>query len=111
MRMSRSKAFMVATHKESRAEGGLVPFEFSNAHALVHNPNVCRGEKCALHNPSDHSMLKWPMLLRETGLVERTCEHGIGHPDPDSMRWMNKTFGDGWGIHGCDGCCFKSKEK
>lgn len=108
-RRSLSRPIMVATRKEARAEGGLVPFEFSNAHALVHNPNVCRGTKCTLHNPSEHKMNGWPMVLRETGLIERPCPHAIGHPDPDSARWLDNLYGEGsagtWGVHGCDGCC------
>lgn len=51
----------------------------------------------------------WPKVIRESALVERTCPHGVGHPDPDSLAWMNKTGGrknrGWWGIHGCDGCC------
>lgn len=105
MKNSPSKPMLISTIPESRAEGGLVPFEFYNCHAMVHNPNVCRGEKCALHNPSKHKMLKFPMVLRESGLVERTCKHGIGHPDPDSLAWMTRMFGEGYGIHGCDRCC------
>ena len=49
---------------------------------------------------SNH-MSKWPKNIRETGLVERVCPHGIGHPDPD---WL-KGRPSHWGVHGCDGCC------
>ena len=49
---------------------------------------------------SNH-MSKWPKNIRETGLVERVCPHGIGHPDPD---WL-KGKPSHWGVHGCDGCC------
>jgi len=45
-------------------------------------------------------------IRRETGLIEHICEHGVGHPAIGSVDWMNKqTDQDGWGIHGCDGCC------
>ena len=30
--------------------------------------------------------MKWTKLLRETGLVEWVCEHGVGHPDVKSPR-------------------------
>lgn len=83
----------------------LEPFTFVNTRARVHPLKRCEGQSCCIHNPSDHKMRDWPMLLRETALVERLCTHGIGHPDPDSAAWMNKTFGPGWGSHGCDGCC------
>jgi len=43
---------------------------------------------------------------RETGLIEHTCFHGIGHPSPGSILWMEEATGEtSWGIHGCDGCC------
>lgn len=54
-----------------------------------------------IHNPTKHHMREWDVVLRETGLMERLCPHGIGHPDPDSAAH----FGPEWGIHGCDGCC------
>lgn len=105
MSRSRSKPLMISSLPESRDEGGLEPFEFANAFSLIHNKNVCRGSKCPIHNPSEHKMNRWPMILRETALIERRCTHGIGHPDPDSLVWMNKQFGKGHGVHGCDGCC------
>jgi hypothetical protein len=36
----------------------------------------------------------------DTGLMERTCPHGIGHPDPDGAGSPGYI-----GEHGCDGCC------
>lgn len=55
--------------------------------------------------------MKWKRIVRETGLTEWQCEHGIGHPDFESAEKM----GEGWGIHGCDGCCsrpdFPGKKK
>ena len=61
---------------------------------------------CPFHAPSDHPMVDWPMWLRETGLIERTCPHGVGHPDPDSAAYMDTQFpGGASGAHGCDGCC------
>ncbi len=42
-------------------------------------------------------------------LVERICTHGIGHPDPDSVKYMESISMPGakgtWSSHGCDGCC------
>jgi hypothetical protein len=68
---------------------------------------------CPLHKPSDHGMNTWPMVMRSTALIERVCKHGIGHPDPDSVAWMDK-YGEEeaegmWGIHGCDGCCHDNR--
>jgi hypothetical protein len=61
-----------------------------------------------VHNPSDHHLRDWPMHLRETTLVERMCQHGVGHPDPDSAAYMDRLYGHRagtWSTHGCDGCC------
>lgn len=79
-----------------------------------HDPENCEGAFCPLHNPSNHKMRDWPMNLRTDSwafpLIERICPHGIGHPDPDSVAYLerNTKFGKikgTWGIHGCDGCC------
>lgn len=77
-----------------------------------HESDLCDGEFCPYHNPSDHKMKDWPKNFRydafRFGLVERMCPHGVGHPDPDSVAWLesirpkNKGYE---GIHGCDGCC------
>lgn len=87
----------------------------------VHAATSCEGESCVLHNPSDHHMADWPLLRRydrSPPLIERQCEHGVGHPDPDSAAWgelavrenpmvWQDEISDGkfvW-VHGCDGCC------
>lgn len=36
------------------------------------------------------NMSTWPTVHRESGLVERKCPHGIGHPDPDSVAAMGE---------------------
>lgn len=74
----------------------------------IHARSECT-PPCPFHAPSNHHMRKWPKVVRETALVERTCPHGIGHPDPDSLLWMDANGGlhnrGWWGVHGCDGCC------
>ena len=84
-------------------------YHFINGDAYVHAPKHCEGTWCAVHNPSDHHMEHWPLIVRETGLLERRCVHGIGHPDPDSVAYLEEHPPAGsagtWGIHGCDGCC------
>ena len=50
-----------------------------------------------------------PLIRRESGLLEATCIHGIGHPIAESVRSLD-AFGlvgsrGTWGTHGCDGCC------
>lgn len=51
-------------------------------------------------------MVNWRMNIRDSGLVERLCEHNVGHPDPDSVAFLIKTTGEThWGVHACCGCC------
>lgn len=45
--------------------------------------------------------MSWKRVVRASGLIEWVCEHGVGHPDQASV----KQLGEGYGIHGCDGCC------
>lgn len=55
----------------------------------------------------------WPLVARTdpfaAGLVEGICSHGVGHPTPASVKWMDENSPRGaqgsWGVHGCDGCC------
>lgn len=67
----------------------------------VHSKRDCfMKAKCPIHNKSDHFMRDFKQVFRfDAGFMERECEHGVGHPDPDD------TFAPG--IHGCDGCCTK----
>lgn len=42
-------------------------------------------------------------------LLEVICEHGVGHPMPESAEMLEQTGPRGakgtWSIHGCDSCC------
>lgn len=76
-------------------------------HIKVHPRGACKlPDQCVVHNPSDHHMRDWVLNWRQdTAVMERLCEHGVGHPDPDDMAFQ-KSVGQGWkGTHGCDGCC------
>jgi hypothetical protein len=94
----------------------------------VHHPAVCRGQGCIVHHPSAHHMNRWPITWRGSGrLCERTCEHGIGHPDPDDVdhayRVVERLHGrvtdyrermadaNALTVHGCDGCCRPTKKE
>lgn len=74
----------------------------------MHKPERCAGHHCPFHNPSNHHMADWPKNIRydKSGLTERICPHGIGHPDPDSaaafVQYSREEYID---THGCDGCC------
>lgn len=56
----------------------------------------------------DKTEMKWFRQIRETGLIEYRCEHGVGHPDHASAARLEKHYDDDagiWLVHGCDGCC------
>jgi hypothetical protein len=70
----------------------------------VHEPEWCAGEFCCIHHPSNHHMKLWPQHWRgDRKLMERICQHGVGHPDPDDINPDT--------VHGCCGCCTPPKEK
>jgi hypothetical protein len=79
----------------------------------VHKAAVCAGSHCAIHNPSDHPLKNArrvlrgpdPFSLKPVGFVERVCEHGSGHSDPDSVAFYDNNGHPGTGVHGCDECC------
>lgn len=57
----------------------------------THPESVCAGREipCVVHSPSDHHMRNWPLNWRsDTQVMERTCPHGSGHPDPDHMAYV-----------------------
>lgn len=67
----------------------------------THRPDQCAGQWCTLHNRSNHPMRSFPQNWRaDRGLMERVCEHGVGHPDPDELKLTGPEL-----VHGCDGCC------
>ena len=77
---------------------------------LVHLPEACDGQTCCIHNPSSHALDTAPLNWRsDMRTMERVCQHGIGHPDPDDLAFKRRALGEdqawGFGIHGCDGCC------
>ncbi len=82
--------------KRVRLEGG--------ERIWAHRRRDCIGSPCPIHYRTDHHMRGWRQHWRaDRSLMERTCPHGIGHPDPDQR------LTDG-GVHGCDGCC-RTKEE
>jgi hypothetical protein len=69
----------------------------------VHDPERCGKEFCTVHNRSNHHMRSFPQYWRsDIGVMERTCSHGVGHPDPDEFAIAKDIY---LAIHGCDGCC------
>lgn len=77
---------------------------------IVHAESECDEPPCVIHSPSDHHMADWLLNWRgDRRLMERICPHGIGHPDPDHLRYTIRTKGfdaaEVEAVHGCDGCC------
>ena len=74
--------------------------------AHPHAPD-CDKHGCVIHNPSKHCTDDLPQHFRsDTGLMERICPHGTGHPDPDSVAYFLRQDPkkNSWvGIHGCCG--------
>ena len=74
----------------------------------THAPDQCSGEHCCIHNPSNHPLRDAPMHWRsDKHVMERICEHGIGHADPDDVAHRKRIGVKHAGVHGCDGCCWK----
>lgn len=74
--------------------------------AFVHEREKCAGRPCPIHTLTDHSMRDFPQHFRsDSGLMERICPHGIGHPDPDSLPYFEERGIEAMDVHGCDGCC------
>lgn len=78
----------------------------------VHHRDKCAGEWCCIHNPSDHPLNTARLDFRfDRGFAERICDHGVGHPDPDSLAFLSRVMDPedyrrrAFGVHGCDGCC------
>lgn len=79
---------------------------------MVHSKAMCSGEPCTIHKPSNHHMVKWKLNWRQDRIMmERICEHGVEHPDPDDAEFRHKVYGDADTMHRCDGCCVKDKKK
>ncbi len=73
----------------------------------IHDPSLCAGEFCVIHNPSDHHMRTWELNWRDDKKqMERLCPtHGTGHPDPDDLAFHVRQGRPWMGVHGCCGCC------
>lgn len=78
----------------------------------THPAEKCAGRPCVIHAPSDHHMRDWPMTWRgDKYMMERSCPHGVGHPDPDDLAYHVSVGSDWKAIHGCDGCCLPEEER
>lgn len=80
-------------------------------HISTHPPEKCAGRACVIHAPSEHHMRDWPLNWRaDRYLMERMCEHGVGHPDPDDVAYQKIARPEAAaGMHSCDLCCIPPK--
>lgn len=96
----------------SNGNGWALFIDANNTQHRVHQESHCSGE-CPLHNPTEHHMVEWPLVLGQgedsAALVHRRCKHGVLHPDPDERIRLRNIVGANAhrqsGIHSCDGCC------
>lgn len=89
-----------------------VTLENSEERWWVHKDGDCRGETCAIHKRTDHSMRSFPQHFRsDRALMERVCSHGAGHPDPDDLSFHEAEGREEMGVHGCCGCCVPEPEE
>lgn len=90
---------------------GLEPFLNAYSIVAVHTKVTCMAP-CPIHAPSNHKMKNFRLRWRgDRRLMERECEHGTGHPDPDDLAFKRRTMtpseyrAKAYEAHGCDGCC------
>lgn len=72
----------------------------------VHDSSKCEGRSCSLHSRTNHLMRGNRQVWRgDLGVIERICDHGVGHPDPDDRPYLETVDNGLFLLHGCDGCC------
>lgn len=75
----------------------------------VHEESPDCQKGCLIHKPTTSHPINvegWPYVWRaEKHSMERTCPHGVGHPDPDEALYQDRAGRPWKNIHGCDGCC------
>lgn len=100
----------MSTKKKTKYKPKIVSTDL--AYLNLHKSAQCKGHPCCIHHPSKHHMVGWKLNLRSSGLMERICPHGIGHPDPDSVAYFRRVDPETkWlSVHGCDGCCTSSEK-
>lgn len=78
----------------------------------VHRETDCAGDICPIHNPTAHHMRSRPLHWRsDRSMLERICDHGIGHPDPDHLPRWRQLGHEANAVHGCCGCCLPPEER
>ncbi len=95
---------------QNEATGYWVMMRDCTSYLRVHDPADCEGRGCGIHNhPSDHPLKEAPLNWREdSGILERICKHGVGHPDLDAALYLASIGKGVENVHGCcaQRCCF-----
>ena len=74
----------------------------------VHTEDEHCQVRCVVHNPSEGKHREYPVNWRtDLQTLERICDHGVGHPDPDQFYWLSRTGTLDKVLHSCDGCCVR----
>lgn len=98
---------------ERKIVDGKVEFTHSSGSILrTHEETLdCYDYGCVVHFPSHQRLSEAPYNWREdTGVMERICPHGVGHPDLDSANHYLRLGMGYMNVHGCDGCCRENGE-
>lgn len=82
------------------------PQERPSSELNFHSEDQCRdqGYPCCVHSPSDHPLRGKPLVLRidlTVPLMERLCNCGFRHPDPDSVAYLLRVRGQDYSVHTC----------
>jgi len=80
-------------------------FEQELAQAVNQNARV--EQTTQQPQPKSYPMPAWAVgqTRRASGLVEDMCSHGVGHPNPESVKDLEARGLRGFDLHGCCGCC------
>jgi hypothetical protein len=90
------------SHARQRFDQAWVGDDVAGYWLRVHPPMRCR-PACPIHWPSKHPLAGAPLAWDQgAGVINRTCVHGVNHPDPDDQQVR---LHQDLGKHDCDGCC------
>lgn len=69
-------------------------FNSAGSKYIVHGPKSCRGQRCAIHHPTQHRMIHWAWIMGQSDgthrgvMIYRICQHQKLHPDPDALDFV-----------------------
>lgn len=76
---------------------------------VTHGPDICDGQPCCIHNPSQHRMAAWPQFWHNGWKVMfRRCPHEGLFIDPDELKlklfpWQMAALGHTYSCDLCEG--------